>query len=62
MATNARRESIEKEGCILLAIDAFKRGQFKNIQAAAGAFDVPYRTVSACLKGRPARVDTPVNS
>ena len=61
MATNVRGESFEKEGRISLAIDAFKRGQFKSIRAAAGAFDVSHATLGKRLKGRTARVDTPAN-
>ena len=62
MATNARRKLIEKEGRILMSIDAFKRGQFKSQRAAAAAFDVDQRTISNRLRGRTARVDTPANS
>lgn len=61
MATNVRGESFEKEGRISLAIDAFKRGQFKSIRAAAGAFDVSHATLGKRLKGRTARADTPAN-
>lgn len=61
MPTNARRESTEKEGRVLIAVDAYKRRQFKSIRAAAAAFDVYQSTVSNRLKGTPARVDTPAN-
>ena len=60
MPTKTRRESIEKDR-ISLAIDAFKRGQFKSIHAAVNAFDVSYRIMSAHLKEQTARDDTPAN-
>ena len=61
MPTNACRESIEKEDCISLAIDAFKHSQFKSIHAAVDAFDVSYRIMSACLKRQTAWIDTSAN-
>jgi DDE superfamily endonuclease/Tc5 transposase DNA-binding domain/helix-turn-helix, Psq domain len=43
------------EGRILLAINAFKQGQFISIRAAATTYDVPYTTTLRRAQGRPPR-------
>ena len=45
------------EGRIVLAIQAFKRGQFKSLRAATKSYDVPYSTVRDRINGRPSRRD-----
>ena len=41
----------EKEGRYLLALNAYRRGQFQTINAAATAYNVNYRTLIARSKG-----------
>src|SRR6266576_62506 len=48
----------QKEGRIVLAIQAFKRGQFKNLKAAAKSYDAPYSTIRDRMKGHPSRHDS----
>ena len=43
------------EGRILLAINAFKQGQFTSIRAAATAYDAPYTTTLRRAQGRTPR-------
>lgn len=54
--------AVHQEGRILLAIKAFNDGQFKSIQAAAQAYNVPHPTLYHRLRGRTARVDATPNS
>ena len=54
--------AVHQEGHILLAIKAFNDGQFKSIQAAAQAYNVPHSTLYNRLHGRTARVDAIPNS
>lgn len=46
------------EGRIVLALQAYRLGQFKTIRSAARAYDVPYRTLYRRSRGTLARVDT----
>jgi len=46
----------------LLAIKAFNDGQFKSIQAAAQAYNVPHSTLYNCLHRCTAHVDAIPNS
>jgi helix-turn-helix, Psq domain len=48
----------QKEGRIVLAIQAFKRGQFKSLRAATKLYDVPYSTVRDCVNGHSSRCDS----
>ncbi len=48
----------QNEGRIALAIQAFKRGQFKSLRAATTSYDVPYSTVYDRVNGRPSRRDS----
>ena len=50
------------EGRVLLAIQAFRRGQFKSLLSAADSYDVPYSTVRDRSRGRKARRDCLPNS
>jgi len=54
--------AVHQEGHILLAIIAFNNGQFKSIQAAAQAYNVPYLTLYNCLCRCTACVDAIPNS
>ncbi len=51
-----------QEGRILLAIQAFKLGQFKSIRAAAKAYDVPYTTLYHRIHRMTSRRDFTPNS
>jgi len=54
--------TLEKEGRYLLALNAYRNGQFQTICAAATAYDVNYNTLMARSKGQPLRVTCPPNS
>jgi len=54
--------AVHQEGHILLAIKAFNDGQFKSIQAAAQAYNVPHSTLYNCLHRCTAHVDAIPNS
>jgi len=43
----------QKEGRILLAIQAFNSGQFKSLHAASRAYDVPKDTLARRYHGTP---------
>jgi hypothetical protein len=51
----------QDEGRILLAITAFKQGQFTSIRAAATAYDTPYITTLRRAQGRPSRSECQPN-
>jgi len=53
--------TLEKEGRYLLALNAYRNGQFRTINAAATAYDVNYKTLLARSKGRLPRVTYPPN-
>jgi len=40
---------ISKEGCMQLALEAYKKGLFPSKTAAVKAFDVPPRTFITCV-------------
>lgn len=47
----------QNEGRILLAIQAYQKGQFRSLKAATDSYDVPYSTALYRTKGRVARGD-----
>jgi hypothetical protein len=51
-----------QEGCILLAIQAIKQGQFQSIRAATILYNVLYSTVYHRINGIASRRDTTPNS
>jgi hypothetical protein len=51
----------QKEGRILLAINAFQLGQFSSVRKAAVAYSIDFSTLARRLKGRVARVDKRAN-
>ncbi len=54
--------SSSQEGRILLAIQAFKQGQFKSMRAAATSYDIPPDTFRRRVQGIPSRRDSMPNS
>src|SRR5450432_2699984 len=58
MPQQQRSQFSQKEGRIALAIQAFKRGQFKSLKASTESYDVPYSTVYNRVNGRPSRRDS----
>jgi len=54
--------SSSQEGRILLAIQAFKQGQFKSIRAAATSYDISPDTFRRRVRGVPSRRDSMPNS
>ncbi|KAJ5256556.1 hypothetical protein N7478_012660 [Penicillium angulare] len=60
--TQSSRNSAEKEGRILLAIQALERQEISNITVAARTFDVPRSTLRNRLTGLKARSETRPNS
>lgn len=52
----------QQEGRLLLALQAYQKGQITTICQAALAYNVPYSTLKYRLSGRVARVETRANS
>ena len=50
-------KSLEREGKTLLAIQAYKNGQFTSLRAAALKYDVPETTARTRMNGTPFRAD-----
>lgn len=50
-----KRNSIEQEGIILLAIEAFQKQEISSIREAARRFNIADRTLRRRLAGRPQR-------
>ena len=48
----------QKEGRIVLAVQAFKLGHFRSLRATARAYDVPESTLRSRIKGVMTRRDT----
>jgi hypothetical protein len=55
MAPPQPSQSKQNEGRVALAIQAFERGQFSNLKAAAVTYGAPYSTVRDRVSGRVAR-------
>ena len=54
-------ESLSKESRIQMALDAFKKNQFKSLQEAAFAYDVPRTTLRRRIAGIASRTEQPSN-
>ena len=52
----------QQEGRILLAMQAYQKGQITSILQAALTYNVPRKTLSSRINGRVARVDIRANS
>jgi hypothetical protein len=59
--TESSQKATEQEGRVLLALQAYQKGQFNSIRAAAKQFSVSYVTLSRRAKSLPSRVDTRAN-
>ena len=55
MPKNALKTTAQREGRLLLAVNAIKKGQITKIREAARTYDVPFTTLRARLRGRPER-------
>jgi hypothetical protein len=44
-------ESVQKEGRMVLALEAFKQGHFTSFKAAARSYDVYWKTLSRRVRG-----------
>jgi len=53
--------NISKEGCMQLALKAYKKGLFPSKTAAAKAFDVPPRTFITCVNRTTAHKNSTAN-
>ena len=53
--------TLEKEGRYLLALNAYRNGQFRTIYATATIYNVNHNTLIARSKGQPLRVTCPPN-
>jgi len=62
MTKNAPKKDPQREGRLLLAVNAIKKGQFAKIREAARLYDVPTSTLHARLHGRPDRSNLRANS
>jgi hypothetical protein len=60
--SQSSRNSIEREGRILLAIQAFKNQEISAIREAARRFEVPKSTLRSGLRGTTFRAKTRANS
>ncbi|CDM36134.1 Probable transposable element [Penicillium roqueforti FM164] len=60
--SQSSKDSIEQEGRILLAIQAFKKQEFTNISIAARTFNVPRSTLRRRLDGIQCRATSRANS
>ena len=58
MSTTPLDSAVQKEGRILLAIEALNKGQIQSIQAAAKAYNVSSSTLIHRIRGRASRVDS----
>jgi hypothetical protein len=54
-------EKAHKEGRLLLALQAYQKGQIKSIRGAAATYNVPYTTLSDRVRGRVSRGDSRAN-
>jgi Tc5 transposase DNA-binding domain/helix-turn-helix, Psq domain len=45
------------EGRIVLVLQAYRKGQFSSLRAAARSYDVSYKTLTRRHKGTPSRAD-----
>jgi len=60
--TQLKRDSIEQEGRVLLAIETFQKQENTSIREAARRFNIADRTLRPRLAGRPQRQNTRANS
>ena len=51
----------DKEGRILLAINAIKQGQFQSVRVAAASYDIPRTTLRRRIQGMASRRDSTPN-
>lgn len=58
MSTTPLDSAVQKEGRILLAIEALNKGQIQSIRAAAKAYNVSSSTLIHRIRGRASRVDS----
>lgn len=61
MASKQPNSTIKLEDRISLTVKAYQNSQFKSIQAAAAAYDVPQSTLTHQISRRKARVNIPAN-
>jgi hypothetical protein len=61
MSKNTRQKAIEREGRVILAINAIKKEQIHKIREAARLYDVPESTLRHRLRGRADRVSIRAN-
>jgi hypothetical protein len=52
---------VRQEGRLLLALQAYQKGQIQSIPQAAATYNVDHTTLMHRLKGRVARVDARAN-
>ena len=62
MATPTQAKSSNREGRILLAIQALKQHQFNSVRAAAMSYDVSPRTLASRINGVSSQRDCTPNS
>ena len=51
MSTKSTENAIQREGRLVLAIDAYNKGQFRSVRATAAAFHVSAKTLQRRLRG-----------
>ena len=51
MATPQQENPLFQEGRLILAVNAYKQGQFEALQPATTTYDVPQTTARRCIAG-----------
>jgi hypothetical protein len=57
MSQPKQAQSLQKEGRITLAIQAFQQGHFSNLKEACNMYDAPYSTTRDRVDGRVSQAD-----
>ena len=55
--SESRQKATEQEGRILIALQAYKKGQIKSLRAAAQLYDIPKSTLQDRATGMASRVE-----
>jgi hypothetical protein len=61
MASKQEESALILEDRVSLTVKAYKNSQFKSIQAAAAAYNIPRSTLTYQISGRKAQVDIQPN-
>jgi len=62
MPPKSTAQAAQREGRLLLALEALQKGQIQTIRAAATSYDVPESTLRYRLQGHPSRDNSTPNN